>query len=108
VSRKERSAQAGKETASGRLDRWLYFARLVKSRSMAARLCFCGAVALNGVTVRKPGHRVRPGDEIVLKRGAYRLSLRVLDLGVRRGPSAEARALYEERAAPTRLFEEAA
>lgn len=106
MSRKERRAGAGEEAEIRRLDRWLWFARLAKSRSLAARLCFSGAVAVNGVAVRKPGHRVRPGDEIVVRKGACRVRLRVLALGMRRGPAAEASALYEERATLERRFEE--
>ncbi len=85
-----------RETAIRRLDRWLWFARLAKSRSSAARLVLEGAVDLNGIAVKKPGHRVRAGDEIVLREGGHRLRLRVVGLGVRRGPAAEAGSLYEE------------
>jgi ribosome-associated heat shock protein Hsp15 len=88
---------------SRRLDQWLWFARLVKSRSLASRLCAAGAVTLNGVAVRKPNHTVRIGDAIVAPQGGLRRTLRVLALGFRRGPAAEARCLYEEVAAPARL-----
>ncbi len=88
---------------SRRLDQWLWFARLVKSRSLAGRLCAAGAVTLNGVTVRKPNHTVRSGDAIAATQGGFRRTLRVLSLGSRRGPAAEARLLYEEITAPVRL-----
>jgi ribosome-associated heat shock protein Hsp15 len=88
-----------------RLDQWLWFARLVKSRSLAGRLCATGAVSLNGVAAHKANHMVRIGDAIAAPQGGFRRTLRVLALGSRRGPAAEARLLYEEAAAPVRLSE---
>jgi ribosome-associated heat shock protein Hsp15 len=91
------------ETSARRLDQWLWFARLAKSRSLAGRLCAAGAVMLNGIVVRKPNHLVRIGDAITAPRGAYRRTVRILALGWRRGPATEAQLLYEEIAAPIRL-----
>jgi ribosome-associated heat shock protein Hsp15 len=88
---------------SRRLDQWLWFARFVKSRSLASRLCTAGAVAVNGLAVKKGNHAVRVGDAIALPRGPFRRTVRVLALGERRGPAMEARLLYEETAAPVRL-----
>jgi ribosome-associated heat shock protein Hsp15 len=90
---------------SRRLDQWLWFARFVKSRSLASRLCAAGAVAVNGLAVKKGNHAVRVGDAIELPQGPFRRTVRVLALGMRRGPTAEARLLYEEPAAPVRLSE---
>jgi ribosome-associated heat shock protein Hsp15 len=86
-----------------RLDQWLWFARLTKSRSLAARLCGAGEVTVNDVAVRKTNHIVRVGDTIAVPQGAFRRTVRLLALGTRRGPPAEARLLYEEIAAPSRL-----
>jgi ribosome-associated heat shock protein Hsp15 len=91
--------------AKGRLDQWLWFARFVKSRSLAARLCATGAVALNGSAVTKPNQGVRIGDIVVLPQGDWQRTVRVLALGVRRGPAVEARILYEDAAAAARLRE---
>jgi ribosome-associated heat shock protein Hsp15 len=91
--------------ATRRLDQWLWFARFVKSRSLASRLCVAGAVAVNGVAVKKADHAVRIGDVIAVSQGAFRRTVRVLGLGTRRGPATEARGLYEEAAAPVRLSE---
>jgi ribosome-associated heat shock protein Hsp15 len=93
---------------SRRLDQWLWFARFVKSRSLASRLCAAGAVAVNGLAVKKGNHAVRVGDAIELPQGPFRRTVRVLALGTRRGPTAEARLLYEEPAAPVRLSKLAA
>jgi ribosome-associated heat shock protein Hsp15 len=88
---------------SRRLDQWLWFARLVKSRSLAGRLCAAEAVTLNGVVVRKPNHMVRIGDAIAAPQGAYRHTVRIVALGSRRGPATEARMLYDVIGAPIRL-----
>jgi ribosome-associated heat shock protein Hsp15 len=94
---------ASAEVSGRRLDQWLWFARLVKSRSRAARLCAAGAVVVNGLAVKKGNHTVRLGDAIELPQGALRRTVRVQALGERRGPAMEARLLYEETAAPVRL-----
>lgn len=86
-----------------RLDQWLWFARFVKSRSLAARLCAAGAIAVNGIPVKKPNQSVRIGDLVVLPQGGWQRTVRVLALGARRGPVIEACLLYEEAAAALRL-----
>lgn len=96
------ASAAAPERAKARLDQWLWFARFVKSRSLAARLCAAGAVALNGSQVKKPNQTVRIGDLVVIPQGGVQRTVRVLALGVRRGPAAEACTLYEEAAAPLR------
>jgi ribosome-associated heat shock protein Hsp15 len=93
-------AQGG---AKARLDQWLWFARFVKTRSLGARLCAAGAVAINGVPVKKPNQSVRVGDVVVLPQGGWQRTVRVLALGTRRGPASEAHGLYEETATATRL-----
>jgi ribosome-associated heat shock protein Hsp15 len=97
------SADAAPRPAKLRLDQWLWFARFVKSRSLAARLCATGAVRVNGGPVTKPNRPVRVGDVVMLPQGGWQLTVRVLALGVRRGPAAEARLLYEEEAAAVHL-----
>jgi ribosome-associated heat shock protein Hsp15 len=94
---------AAPERGKTRLDQWLWFARLAKSRSLAAQLCAAGAVTLNGTVVGKANQAVRVGHVVVVPQGGWQRTVRVVALGVRRGPTAEARLLYEELAAPTRL-----
>jgi ribosome-associated heat shock protein Hsp15 len=97
------ASDAAPERAKARLDQWLWFARFVKSRSLAARLCAAGAVTINGSAVTKPNQTVRVGDTVILPQGGWQRTVRVLALGVRRGPASEARLLYEEAAAALRL-----
>ncbi|HEV2365159.1 MAG TPA: RNA-binding S4 domain-containing protein [Caulobacteraceae bacterium] len=81
-----------------RADVWLWRARFFKTRSMAARVVAQGRVRLcrGGATTRleKPSRALRPGDELVFALAGRLTSVRVLALGERRGPPAEARALY--------------
>ncbi|HLY46910.1 MAG TPA: RNA-binding S4 domain-containing protein [Stellaceae bacterium] len=96
---------AAPERAKARLDQWLWFARLAKSRSLAARLCAAGAVEINGSAATKPNHTVRVGDVLVVPQGGWRRTVQVMALGTRRGPASEARTLYEEAAPPGRWRE---
>ena len=94
---------AGAERTKARLDQWLWFARFVKSRSLAARLCAAGAVTVNGSPVKKANHLIRVGDIVLVPQGGWQHTVRVAALGMRRGPAAEARLLYEEAALSVRL-----
>jgi ribosome-associated heat shock protein Hsp15 len=87
--------------AAQRLDKWLWFARIIKSRTLAAQLIQDGKVRLNRTKVAKPAQTVRPDDVLtIVIRGNIQV-LKVLAPGVRRGPPAEARELYEVLSAPT-------
>ena len=83
-----------------RLDKWLWFARFAKTRSLAAKLCSGGAVTVGGAAVAKPGHLVRLGDTVTVEHGRTVRRVTVLALGNRRGPPAEARLLYAEPEPP--------
>ena len=83
-----------------RLDKWLWFARMVKTRTLAAAIVSQGQVRLNKVKVVKPAHEVGPGDVITLAiHGRVRV-LKVLAIAARRGPASEAQTLYEDMADP--------
>jgi len=81
-----------------RIDIWLWRARFVKTRSLAADLVERGMVRLtrHGQQSRldKPSRSVRPGDILTLALPAGVLVVRIEDLGARRGPAAEAQGLY--------------
>lgn len=83
-----------------RIDKWLWFARMAKTRSLAARFCEAGRISVGGTPVLKPHHRVRVGDRVSVTQGRARRGLVVMALGVRRGPAEEARRLYDEPAPP--------
>lgn len=79
-----------------RLDRWLFFARIVKSRSLAARLVEAGKVRVNREKTVQPSRDVKAGDVLTVTLERQVLVLRLLAPGARRGPAAEARTLYED------------
>ena len=89
-------------SAGERVDLWLDIACLFKTRSEAQRACRGGKVDVNGEAAR-PNRIVRPGDEIVITRGAgRRQTVIVRGVASQHIPKAEARALYEDRTpAPT-------
>ena len=84
------------EAGFQRLDKWLWFARLAKSRTLAARLVEEGQVRVNRVKAEKPALTIKPGDVLTLSLGTQIRVLRVLNPGTRRGPAAEASTLYED------------
>lgn len=84
-----------------RLDKWLWHARLAKTRSGAARLIEDGDVLLDGRAV-KPAHPVHIGDRISLRLGQADRVIEIRAHGERRGPAAAARLLYVELATTRR------
>jgi ribosome-associated heat shock protein Hsp15 len=85
----------GEDAAWQRLDKFLFHARFVKTRGVAAQLVAAGGVRINRQPTEKPHAKLRPGDvlTLVLPQGVH--VVRVVALGARRGPAVEARRLYE-------------
>ena len=83
-----------------RIDKWLWYARFFKSRSLATRMCAAGKVRANRVIVRKPHHGLHVGDVLTFPQGGRIRVVRVLGYGNHRGPAILARTLYEEIAPP--------
>jgi ribosome-associated heat shock protein Hsp15 len=79
-----------------RIDRFLFFIRLVKSRTLAQHVIEEGYVRIDGRRVEKPSEEVRVGSVIALPLHDRVRVLRVLALPVRRGPAPEARGCYED------------
>ena len=80
-----------------RVDKWLWAARLVKTRALAVDALKGGRVDVNGERA-KPSREIRPGDRIDFATGRLRLSIVVRAVSARRGPAAEAALLYDETA----------
>lgn len=83
-----------------RLDVWLWRARFAKTRAAAARLVAEGGVRLvrgdASRAIDKPSQGLAVGDILLIRRSAALAQIRVAAFGVRRGPAAEARVLYED------------
>ncbi len=103
--RREEAPDPHVETAQGtelgqRIDRWLWFTRVIKSRTLAAGLVESGRLRLNRQKTVKPSQVVRPGDVLTFTLGSRVLVLKVLRPGTRRGPASEAQTLYQDLSPP--------
>jgi ribosome-associated heat shock protein Hsp15 len=90
----------GAPSARQRLDRWLFFARAVKSRTLAQKLIESGAVRVNSERTLSSDARIGPGDVLTMTISRRLLVWRIRDPGSRRGPAAEAATLYEDLSPP--------
>lgn len=79
-----------------RLDKWLFFSRAVKSRTLAQKLIEAGAIRVNSERETRSDCQVGTGDVLTMSIHSRLLVWRVVDPGERRGPPAEAQALYED------------
>lgn len=83
-----------------RLDRFLFFARAVKSRTLAQKIIETGAIRVNSERTERTDHKVGAGDVLTMSLHGKILVWRILDPGTRRGPASEAQGLYEDISPP--------
>jgi ribosome-associated heat shock protein Hsp15 len=83
-----------------RIDKWLWFARFFKSRTLATKACGGGRLRVNGELIGKAHQMVKAGDVLTFPQGHDIRVVRVLALGTHRGPAPEARALYDDLEPP--------
>lgn len=83
-----------------RIDKWLFFARILKSRTLAQERVSAGHVKVNGASVRQPSHLVKVGDRLEIALERRNFVLVVLKPGEKRGPYEEARQLYDDQSPP--------
>lgn len=79
-----------------RIDKWLWHARVTKTRSLAAKLVLDGYVRINGTRADAPAKLVKVGDVLTIALERTVRVYRIAALGERRGPAAEAQGLYED------------
>ena len=79
-----------------RLDKWLWHARIVRTRADAAKLVAGGRVRLNGMRQKSPGHALKTGDVLTVALDARVRVLRVAAFSERRGDAPYAQTLYDE------------
>lgn len=83
-----------------RLDKWLWFARVTKSRTLAATLVVEGKIRVNGERVAKPAHTLKVGDAVTITMRQRVRLLRVVGFGLRRGSASVAAELFEDLSPP--------
>ena len=79
-----------------RIDRWLWHARVVRTRNAAAALASSGYVRINGARIDAPGRLVRTGDVVTVALDRAVRVLKVRDFVERRGSAAVGQNLYDE------------
>ena len=84
------------EQDSLRVDKYLWFARFFKTRSLATKRANGGRIRINGNKIKKSSDTVRIGDILTFAQRNKIRVIRVLNLGTRRGPAQEAQSLYED------------
>ena len=83
-----------------RIDKWLWHARVVRTRSAAAALSDSGLVRINGARIDTSSRPVRPGDVVTIALDRSVRILKVIGFAERRGSAEIARVLYEELTPP--------
>jgi ribosome-associated heat shock protein Hsp15 len=79
-----------------RIDRWLWHARLVRTRGAAAELAGSGYVRVNGARIAAASRQVRTGDVVTVALDRTVRVLKVRGFVERRGPAGSATTLYED------------
>lgn len=83
-----------------RLDKWLWHARVVKTRTDAAALVAKGRVRINGLRQTSPGHTVKAGEVLTIALDGRVRVLKVTGFADRRGDAAAGRAIYADLQSP--------
>lgn len=83
-----------------RIDKWLWFARIVRTRNAAAQLVASGHVRLNGARIDTPGRSVKPGDVLTIALDRRVRVLKIMAFSARRGSAADTGGLYEDLSPP--------
>ena len=83
-----------------RVDKWLWHARFFKTRTLATRLAAAGNIRINGRKQSRASASIRIGDVLTFPLNRHIRLIEVVALSTRRGPAAEAQALYIDRDPP--------
>jgi ribosome-associated heat shock protein Hsp15 len=79
-----------------RIDKWLWFARLTKTRTLAQKLVTTGRVRVNREKQDNAARLVKVGDVLTIALGSRVRVVRISAMATRRGPAAEAQGLFED------------
>ena len=87
-------------SAPVRLDKWLWYARFFKTRSLATKLISSGKLRINGEVTSKPHRHAQIGQVLTFAQGPYIRVIRIEEIGKCRGPAADAVTLYTDLSSP--------
>ena len=88
-------------SAPVRLDKWLWYARFFKTRSLATKMISSGQLRINGEVTSKPHRQAQIGQVLTFAQGSYIRVIRIDEISKRRGPAAEAAMLYTDLDPPS-------
>jgi ribosome-associated heat shock protein Hsp15 len=88
------------DAAGLRVDKWLWYARFFKIRTLAGKQCTGHRLRVNDETGIKPHHMIKVGDILTFPKGSHVRVIKIVALATRRGPAPEAQALYEDLQPP--------
>ena len=83
-----------------RVVKWLWFSRIVKTRTLASELVSTGKLRVNKLKVSKPSHMVQAGDVLTFTHYGRLRVIKIAAIGARRGPAPEAQVLYGDLSPP--------
>jgi len=83
-----------------RLDKFLFYSRALKSRTLAQKVIETGAIRVNSEKTIRSDLKVGAGDVLTMMLHNQIVVWRILDCGTRRGPASEAQALYQDLSPP--------
>jgi ribosome-associated heat shock protein Hsp15 len=92
------TASEPEKAPRARLDKWLWHARVVKTRSLAVSLIEAGHVRVNAQSCRDPGKGVKIGDVLTIALERHVLVWKIVAFAERRGSAGAAHLLYQELA----------
>ncbi|UTW55398.1 RNA-binding S4 domain-containing protein [Kordiimonas sp. SCSIO 12610] len=92
--------ETGTSSDQIRLDKWLWYARFFKTRSLASKICKARKIRINGIVSSKASATVKVGDVLTFPKADKIKIVKIEDIGQRRGPAPEAQALYTDLSEP--------
>ncbi len=92
----DKNTLPGSQVSPIRVDKWLWYARFFKTRTLATKQVSEGKIRINGTKISKPARTIVPGDVLTFPKDDHIRTIKIRAAGIRRGPAPEAQALYED------------
>ena len=92
--RKKLNLKINSETEQQRIDKWIWHARITKTRTLAQKLITSGNVRVNRTKIKRPSFQIKPNDVLTISKNHHVMVLEVQALAIRRGSANDAQELY--------------